>query len=287
MLKLSLPMRGLAQRVAFVSLLAAAIVIMLIGNADPRVFERARVVVTDFTAPILDVISRPIASIDRLVVEGKYLLSLREDNEHLRQQNDRLLRWQAAARELEAENSQLRELLNYDRKDTMRFISARVIGNSGGAFARNLLVNAGSNEGLRKGQAAIVGEGLIGRVHAVGRRSASILLITDLNSRIPVVVEATRVRAFLEGDNTDLTRLSYLSANSELEVGQRIVTSGHGGAFPPGLPVGTISSVGENGVRVTPYAQSDTLEYVRLLDFGLHGILNEPLGRRTVKSTQQ
>ena len=280
-------MRGLAHRFAFVSLLAFAFIIMLVGNADPRVFERARVVVTDFVSPLLDAISRPIATVDKVVEDGKALLSLREDNQLLRLQNERLLRWQMAARELEAENKQLRGLLNYDRKDMMHYISARVIGNTGGSFARNLLINAGSNEGLRKGQAAVVGEGLIGRVDAVGRRSASILLLTDLNSRIPVVVEATRVRAFLEGDNTDLAKLSYLSANSELEVGQRIVTSGHGGAFPPGLPVGVITAVGENGVRVTPYAQPDKLEYVRLMDFGLHGILDEPIGIRTDKSTSQ
>ena len=92
---------------------------------------------------------------------------------------------------------------------------------------------------------------------------------------MPVVIESTRIRAVLAGDNSPQPRLTYLSADSDLAVGQRIVTSGHGGAFPPGLPVGVISSVGETGVRVEPFASTDRLEYVRLMDFGLHGVLDD------------
>lgn len=268
-------MRSLGQRFAFLFLLATAIVILLVGRADPYVFDRARVAVTDFVAPLLDAMSRPAATVDRMVEEGRYLMQLREDNAALREDNARLLQWQAVARQLEAENNQLRSLLAYERQDAMRFVTARVIGDTGGPFVRSILVNEGSHAGIRKGQAAVVGEGLLGRVASVGQRSARVLRITDLNSRVPVVVESTRVRAVLAGDNSPQPRLTYLSADNDLAVGQRIVTSGHGGAFPPGLPVGVISSVGETGVRVEPFASTDRLEYVRLMDFGLHGVLDD------------
>ncbi len=152
-------------------------------------------------------------------------------------------------------------------------MTGRVIG-YGGSFVRALLLNVGSERGVRKGQAAVSGDGLVGRVAEVGERSARVLLITDLNSRIPVVIQETRVRAILAGDNTNRPRLIYLSANSDLAEGQRVVTSGHGGAFPPGVPVGRVVSVGESGVRVAPFADADRLEFVQLMDFGLGGILN-------------
>ncbi len=205
------------------------------------------------------------------------LLNIHNDNKNLRQENATLLQWKNIAHELIAENKQLKNLLNYDRKDVMKYITARIIGNMGGSFARNILINVGNDFGVRKGQSAVVGKGLVGRVTIVGSHSSSVLLITDLNSRIPVVIESTRVRAFLDGDNTNLLRLSYLSANSDFSIGQRIVTSGHGGVFPPGIPVGVISVINKNGVKVTPYAKSDKLEYIRLMDFGLHGALDDDI----------
>ena len=81
-------------------------------------------------------------------------------------------------------------------------------------------------------------------------------------------------RAVLAGDNSAQPQIVYLSADSEITPGQRIVTSGHGGAFPPGIPVGTVASVGETGVRVQLFADADAQEYIRLMDFGLRGVLD-------------
>lgn len=272
-LRFAQPLRTLAQRSAFLLLLAGAIGLMLLGKTDPQVFDRARTTVTDVTAPILDVLSRPAGTVQDLVAEGRELMAIHAANERLRRENARLMQWQAVARRLEQENAHLRELLNYKRPDAERFVTGRVIG-YGGSFVRALLLNVGSERGVRKGQAAVSGEGLVGRVAEVGERSSRVLLVTDLNSRIPVVIQETRVRAILAGDNTKRPRLIYLSANSDLAVGQRVVTSGHGGAFPPGIPVGRVVSVGERGVRVEPVSDTAQLEFVQLMDFGLGGIVD-------------
>ncbi len=99
------------------------------------------------------------------------------------------------------------------------------------------------------------------------------LLITDINSRIPVVVEATRERAVLAGDNSSRPRLVFLPNDAEVAPGDRIVTSGHGGVFPPGLPVGAVASTGEEGIRVQPFADWDRMEYLRLADYEAPGLL--------------
>ena len=274
-LRMTAPLRGFAHRFAYVFLLAAALGILLLGRADPQIFQRARTAVTDITAPVLDALSRPAVTISHLVAEARELARLREENIILRAENERLLKWQNAARTLLAENRQLHELLNFTPAQDATSVTARVIGDSGGAFVRSLLVNAGRGDGVSKGNAALSGKGLLGRVAEVGDRSARVLLINDLNSRIPVVIERSRERAILAGDNSVTPRLLYLPVTTSVQVGDRVVTSGHGGAFPVGLPVGVVSAISDEGVRVTPFADATNIEYVRLMDFGLDGILSD------------
>lgn len=274
-LRMTAPLRGFAHRFAYVFLLAAALGILLLGRADPQIFQRARTAVTDITAPVLDALSRPAVTISHLVAEARELARLREENIILRAENERLLKWQNAARTLLAENRQLHELLNFTPTQDATSVTARVIGDSGGAFVRSLLVNAGRGDGVSKGNAALSGKGLLGRVAEVGERSARVLLINDLNSRIPVVIERSRERAILAGDNSVTPRLLYLPVTTSVQVGDRVVTSGHGGAFPVGLPVGVVSAISDEGVRVTPFADATNIEYVRLMDFGMDGILSD------------
>lgn len=266
-------LRTLVQRFAFLLLLASAVAIMIVGRADPRVFERARTIVTDIISPMLDVLSRPTATVDRWIGDTQTMVNLYEENQRLREENLRLLQWRSVAQQLNVENTRLRNLMALKRDDARRYITGRVIG-VGGSFVRSVTLNIGKNDGVRKGFAAVVGEGVVGRVAEVGHRSSRVLLLTDLNSRLPIVIESTRVRAVLAGDNSTEPHLIYLPADAALEVGQRVVTSGHGGAFPPGLPVGVVSSVGEEGVRMRLYAEMDRREYIRLMDFGLSGIIN-------------
>lgn len=272
--RVATPMRSLAQRFAFLLLLGASVGLLMVGRTDPQIFERARMSVLDATAPLLDAMSRPIATAQDLVEQARGLAHLHDENARLRAENARLHNWYNAARTLIAENGQLRDLLHFVADNPARSVTARVIGDANGPFLRSLLVNAGARDGIERGQSAMTGNGLLGRVASVGERSARILLINDLNSRIPVLVEASRARAVLAGDNSDRPRLTYLSANADVPVGARIVTSGHGGVFPPGLPIGTVDEIGDAGVRVRLFTSSHRLEYVRLVDFGLNGVVS-------------
>ena len=128
---------------------------------------------------------------------------------------------------------------------------------------------------MHKGQAVINNEGLTGRVVSAGQHSARILLLTDLNSRIPVIMESSREKAVLAGDNTPHPRLKFLAVDARVNVGDRIVTSGQGGVFPPGLPVGVVSLVSEERALVQPYVNWDRLEHVTVLDYTLPGFLPE------------
>ena len=244
---------------------------MMAGKIDALSVDNARARVTDAFAPILEAISRPAATAAHVVESVVEVQNAFEENQRLKAENARLLQWKQAALRLEAENNSLRSLLRAVPEPSSSFITARVIAAPGSSFLRALVVTAGRRDGVRKGQAAIAGAGLVGRVVEVGEWSSRILLLTDINARIPVVLESSRQRAVMAGDNSDQTRLLYLPPEAPIQVGERVVTSGHGGLFPPGLPVGVVASASERGVRVQPNADLSRVEHLRLVDFAWPG----------------
>lgn len=274
--RIAAPIRNVAQRFAFIALVLMAVALMMLGKVDILLMERVRASVTDAVTPILDVISQPVESVNNMVLDVKDLYAVRNENIRLKKERDLLLQWQAVARKLDAENKSLRGLLNFVTDPEASFISARVIADTGGAFASSKVINAGERAGVRKGQASITGDGLVGRVTDVGSRSARVLLITDLNSRIPVVIQSSGARAIMAGDNTQRPRLIHLAPGALVSQGDRIVTSGHGGAFPPGLPVGVVASVSDKGIAIEPFVDRSRITHLRILDYGLTGIVEAP-----------
>ncbi|HJN22806.1 MAG TPA: rod shape-determining protein MreC [Rhodospirillales bacterium] len=268
--------KGLAQRFAYLGLVGAAFFLMLFGKADMVMVERLRTHVTDAVAPVLDAMSRPVATVSDMVDQVRALARLRMENNSLRDDNSRLLHWQAVAHQLETENKALQSLLNFVPSPRASFITTRVIADASGFFAHSLVVNAGLRAGITKGQAVVTGEGLVGRITDVGVRSARILLISDLNSHIPVLVGPTRIRAILAGNNSNRPHLIHLPEEGSVLPGNRIVTSGHGGALPSGLPIGVVASVDDGGIEIRPFVERNRLEYVRVIDFGLAGARPSP-----------
>lgn len=261
------------QRFAFVALVGAAFALMLLGKADTILVERARTVVVDAMAPVIRALSQPAGAIAEISDNVRDLANLRAENARLREENEQLLHWRDRARTLEAENAQFQSLLDYLPPPEARSFSIRVMGDTGGAFAHSVLVAAGARDNVRKGMAVLSGDGMVGRVAQVGRKASRVVLITDITSRVPVVLESTRTRAILAGNNSEKPRLIYLPAGARVSPGDRVVTSGHAGAFPPGIPVGVVSSVDDTVIRVQPFMDRDRLEIVRVVDYGLSGIL--------------
>lgn len=270
------PIRNFAQRFAYAGLVVAAFGLMMLAKVDTILVERARTHMTDAVAPILDVISRPLDAVNQGVDEFVAMKNLYEENVRLREERARLLHWKTVAHQLESENRVLREQLNVIPDPEASFVTARVIADTGGAFSQSVIVNAGARDGVQKGQAAVTADGLVGRVVDVGSRSARVLLLTDINAKIPVLIDSTRTRAIMAGTNKAQPKLTWLPPGSGVSVGDSIVTSGHAGVFPPGLRVGQVVAVGEGGLVVQPYADLARLEYVRLLNFGMSGVLQLP-----------
>ena len=264
-------LKALVQRFSFLLLVLASIALMMLSRMDPALIQHTQERVMDAFAPIQEALSRPAATAARVVEVFVDIAEVYKENKELRQENARLLQWKQAALRLDAENTGLRALLHYRPDPRAGFVSARVIAAPGGAFLRDVVVTAGRRDGVRRGQAAVAGAGMVGRVVEAGEWSSRVLLITDINARVPVVLDASRQRAVLAGDNSDQPRLIYLPPDTHVSIGERVVTSGDGGLFPAGLPVGVVSLIGDHVVKVQPMVDMGRLEHVQLVDYGFPG----------------
>lgn len=266
--RLVLAIRHWIDRYSFAALLTVSVVLLVLTKADIRAIAYLTDRVDDAVVPVLDAVRRPVAAMRHAADQVGAMMALRDENARLRDETDRLLRWQAEAIRLEAQNAALRQLLRMPRLEQAPiWTTARVVADSGGPFVRTVLIDAGDDRGVAKGMAVANERGLVGRVIAVGRRSARVLLLTDLNSQIPAIVDRSRDAAILEGTNDGLPTLHFLPLSPAFRVGDRVLTSGRGGVLPPGLPIGVISRIDGKDVVVTPFVDWDRLDYVAVLAY--------------------
>jgi rod shape-determining protein MreC len=270
MLRLSISARQALSKLTLPVLIAAAFGLMLLGKADALLAERTRMALADGLAPIYSVLSEPLHRLRAAVDDAQGLLALRAENLKLRDENERLRRWQDVALALDAENQKLHENLKWVPDVAPSFITARVVADAGGVYARAVLLSVGPGHGIEKGEIALDERGLVGRVTEVGARTVRVLLLTDLNSRIPVILERSRARAILVGTNGPRPRLLYWAEGAQPAEGERVVTSAEANAFPANLPVGVVHYSAANVPEVEPDAKLDQLEIVRVFDYGLH-----------------
>lgn len=157
-----------------------------------------------------------------------------------------LSRYKATAISMAERLEAYEDILNLMGEPPARGITARVTAENDGPFAQTLLANAGRSQGVEAGAIAINEGGLVGRVIQLGDRSSRILLVTDFNSRIPVMGEVSGVRAILFGGRDGVGSITDMPERDSFVDGERILTSAEGGAFPRGLVVGTALADGKS-----------------------------------------
>ena len=269
--KAETPVQATLRRAMFALLVTVALVALIVGKAEVYIFDWVKSAVGDLLAPVLHTVTVPVRAARDIGSNLGRVAALTEENAQLRAENARLRQWQVLARRLDGQNRELRRLLRFVPGEEVRTVAARVIADTGGPYARSMLMDAGSRQGVRPDQAVISGEGLVGRVMSAGVRSARVLLITDRRSHVPVLAGPNRVHAILVGDNGTRPHLRFLPRNAALASGDAIVTSGRGGVFPPGLPVGDVGTaiLSGSGVEVVPHVDWTRLEFVRVIDRGI------------------
>jgi rod shape-determining protein MreC len=243
------------------------IALMIMSKTNNPTISNIRMQIADVATPVIAVVARPMDAVYSAGVWVSEMATLRKENVMLKNQNIELLRWQAAAKEMEAENASLRSLMNVVSVHKTGYITAKVVSDVGGPYVHSALISSGNEDGIKKDQPVIGASGLLGRVVDVGESSARVLLLNDINSRVPVIAERSRVKSILMGNNSGLPSLSYLPVDNKIEVGDRIITSGDGGIFPKGVPVGVVTKVEDGLVSVQPFVDPAKVEYISVVDY--------------------
>ena len=270
MIRLSVPFRQALSRLTLPVMLMISLGVLLIGRADQGLATRLRSDLDDFLAPAYAVVGAPINALEHDGGAIGQLFALRSQNAALRAENARLLQWQSVALALQAQNDALHLALNYVPPAPPRFFTGDVVADLGGVYTRSVLValppDAAAPQGI-VGAVAMDGSGVAGRVVEAGSRSARVLLITDLNSRVPVAIGAAGAPALMVGTNEATPQLLYWSPGQPPAEGAAVLTSATGGAFPNGLPVGVVHYTAQNDPVVLPFANLDALRLLRLFSY--------------------
>lgn len=164
-------------------------------------------------------------------------------------------------------NQSYRSLLGLRTDPPIPMVAARVVADTRGPFANTRLADSGSEKGVVVGNPVMNERGLVGRVVGVARGASRVLLLTDIASRTPVMVDRTNARAILTGDGGPNPKLDYLRGVDPIKEGDRVVTSGDGGVVPRGLPVGAAVKGLDGRWRVVLFADDAAIDYVRILLF--------------------
>ncbi len=258
-------LQGWGPRTTSIFFASVALILFMFSFASPNNMRTLRTGTADIFAPVLAVVNYPVDQAASYVRAVSGLAEMQAENARLMQENARLREWYHAAMQLKTDNDSLQKLLKVQIEPQHTFITARIIADSDTAFVRSVLVMAGADNGVDNAQAVLGGEGLMGRIIETGQRSARVLLLTDMNARVPVFVGASNMRAMLAGNNTDMPELIHLPPQADMKVGDRVTTSGHGGLYPHGIPVGEVVADKTGALKVRLYADIDHATYVRVV----------------------
>ncbi|MHC1480374.1 rod shape-determining protein MreC [Frateuria aurantia] len=268
----------IAGTLRLVMYLAIALVVMVLDHRNGWMYH-VRYAASVIVEPLYRLAGQPSRSLHALTVAFADRSLLTEQNRELRQDlllaNAKLSRMSEVARQ----NTHLRELLDTQHSLDINVQLARVIGVDLGAFRHRLTINLGSRQGVQAGQPVIDAHGLLGQVVNVLPTTAEVMLVTDPDHAVPVTIERTGLRTVAYGSHDEgLLTLPEIPGAADVRAGDRLLTSGLGGRFPAGFPVGTVIAAGaSNGMfleaSARPAADIDRADEVLLL----HD-LAEPIG---------
>jgi rod shape-determining protein MreC len=246
----------------------SAVVIAFLGKADSAFFDRARAALSDLSEPALSQLRKPLVAMEVWTEHIGSVFTVFQDNIQLERENAELRKWQNVALSLENKMHRYELLLNAVHDPELPSVTARVIGEATRPFIKSMILNAGSERQVKKGQAVVDERGLLGRIYVTGEKTSWVILLTDLNSRVPVVIEPFHRRAILTGDNTPAPQLELDVGDGPVKPGDRVVSTGDGGLLPPDLPIGTVMREG-NDLRVGLYAQPGSSDVVHIMAYSV------------------
>ena len=245
--------RGGAQKFSILSLIILAIFIFFLDVYGFTAVKMARSIINDVVFRVSYIASSPSRLMPNL---GKGIvghLNLKEENEKLREVIENYKSLDLNLEYLTNENKNLRKVLNAENIINAKdIVLAKVLVDRNSPFLKSIIINKGTRSGIKKGMPVTQNNNLIGRIVDTNYLSSRVLLLTDLNSRIPVSLDADNSQAILTGSGTKNPKLEYLPEEYEFKENINVFASGKEKIFIPGTPIGTTTEKGEVKLYVDP-----------------------------------
>jgi rod shape-determining protein MreC len=256
--------RGI-RRVLLGAITVVLVAIFLIWRIDNARVEQLRASLVDRFVPSFSWTVKPIAATARMITDIRAYGRVYQQNVELRRELQRMQGWREAALQLEQKNAQLLALNNVRLNPRLTFVTGEVMADAGSPFRRSAMVNVGRIDGVTDGSAVMDGLGLVGRIAGLGERSSRIIFLTDGSSRVPALIRPSGQRAMVAGDNGLAPVLEFVEQTDELRPGDRVVSSGDGGLYPPDILIGQVIVAPDGRQRVRLAADYRRLDFVRVV----------------------
>ena len=232
--------KGSKQRFSLFALVSLSVLFIFIETIDTKPLNYLRAFIKDTIYRGSLVISTPSKSFSNFSVYIKEHINLYSNYIELKKENNELKNDITKSEFLELENTQLRKLIEEQVASPSNLVSARVMLDKTSPYLNSFIINTGSNKNIKNGMAVLDGKNFIGRIVDVNFFSSRVLLVSDLNSRIPVIIEPSASHAILNGRGKNEPTLEYLPENHNVKDGDKVYTSGKEGIFTPGIPIGEV-----------------------------------------------
>jgi rod shape-determining protein MreC len=256
------------QKFSLLTLLFLSILVIILSNYNFKVIQLIKIGINEFTYRASFLISTPENKIQKINSQIKDHLKVYDNYKNLELELEKLKQKKLTNNFLKMENEKLRDLINESINSNE--ILARVLIDKESPFLRSIILNKGTKDKLKIGMAVVDEVHLVGKVIEVNFTNSRVLLLSDLNSKIPVVLEPIGMQAVVSGTGGANGKIQYTKEEYSDDINnQEIIayTSGLGGLFKPGLPVGKISRV--NPHEIVFFSDFKQLEYVKIISLNI------------------
>ena len=255
--------KGTKQKFSLFVLIILSILLIYIETIEAKPLDYLRSSIKDIIYRGALVASAPSKGFGSLAASVKNHINLYSNYNQLKEENDKLKNNISKTDFLELENTQLRKLIEEQVTSSENLVSARIMLDKQSPYLNSFIINIGSNKGIKKGFAVLDGDNFIGRIVDVNFFSSRVLLVSDLNSKIPIIVEPSGTHAILRGHGKNITSLEYLPKIHKIKKGDTIFTSGKEGIFSAGIPIGK-AYLENDMVLVSLFSDLNQITYVNV-----------------------
>ena len=267
-------------RVIWIWILFVFVALFLLSSnlKRTRSWSPAEEVVVELIAPLQEALHKTVDGVRRIWDKYFGLVRVYDENQRLRSELRALRIENAKYQEMLATHHRLQELLQFKKRTDWPMMAAQVIGRDPTGWFKSVIIDKGAKEGLAVNMPVVSSPGVAGRLVSVSPNYAKVLLIIDQNSAVDCLNQTTRDQGVLKGASSKVCNLDYVLKTSRMTPGDTIITSGLGGVFPKGLPVGEVIGVSDRpgalfkDVQVRPMVDFSRLEEVLVIMEGSRSV---------------